>query len=517
MALELVISAIQDGFRIAFLKDGDLCEYHVEEKDKKFAVGDIYLGTVKKLAENLNAAFVDIGYKKDAFLHATDLGSFFPAVAKFTKLAINGKVTDGNLSNLTLEPTSEAPLSQISEVLQKNQPILVQITKEPISNKGPRLSAELSLAGRYMILVPLSQSINISKRILNKEERKRLLRLISSIKPANFGLIIRTAAEGKEVMQLVQDLNDLVDKWEKGIKVLNYASPREKIIGEINRTSTILRDILSAKFDNILIDEPIAYNELKQYIRTIAPEKEKIVKQYQGKIKLFEHLGIEKQLKSLFGQTVGLEGGGYLIIEHTEAMHVIDVNSGSSTLEKDHEDMVLNVNLAAAKEITRQLRLRDMGGIIVIDFIDIKNIDNKRILYQAIKKYAEEDRSKVTILPLSKFGLMQITRQRVRPATNLSTHEQCPTCEGTGTISASVLISDKIEKNVEFLLSVQHEKNLTLILHPYLYAYFTQKLISKRMKWFLKYKQWVNLIEDSSLGITDYRFINENNEAIEIS
>ncbi len=517
MALELVINAIQDGFRIACLKEGELFEYHVEERDKKFSVGDIYLGTIKKLADNLNAAFVDIGYKKDAFLHSTDLGDCFHTVSKFTNQAINGKITDGNLSNITLEPTSASKFAHISEILQKNHSILVQVIKEPISNKGPRLSAELSLAGRYMILVPFSQTINISKRIASKEERKRLLRLISSIKPTNFGLIIRTAAEGKEVMQLAQDLNNLIDKWEKGIKVLNYASPRDKIIGEINRTSTILRDMLSAKFDNILIDDPVAYNELKQYIKTIAPEKEKIVKQYQGKTKLFEHYGIEKQLKSLFGQTVGLAGGGYLIIEHTEAMHVIDVNSGSSTLEKDHEEMAMSVNLAAAKEVTRQLRLRDMGGIIVIDFIDIKNPENKRKLYQAIKKYAEEDRSKVTILPLSKFGLMQITRQRVRPATNLITKEQCPTCQGTGKISPSVLISDKIEQNIALLINAQNEKHITIIVHPYLYAYFTKNFISRRLKWFLKYKQWINLIEDSSLGLTDYKFINEANETIDIN
>lgn len=303
----------------------------------------------------------------------------------------------------------------------------------------------------------------------------------------------------------------------KSIKVLNYASPRDKIIGEMNRTSTILRDMLSAKFDNIIIDDPVAYNELKQYIKTIAPEKEKIVKQYQGKTKLFEHYGIEKQLKSLFGQTVGLDGGGYLIIEHTEAMHVIDVNSGNSTLEKDHEEMAMSVNLAAAKEVIRQLRLRDMGGIIVIDFIDIKNPENKRKLYQAIKKCAEEDRSKVTILPLSKFGLMQITRQRVRPATNLSTKEECPTCEGTGKISPSVLISDKIEQNIELLINAQNEKHLTIIVHPYLYAYFTKNFISRRLKWFLKYRQWINLIEDSSLGLTEYKFMNEANETIDIN
>jgi ribonuclease G len=516
LALELVISAVQDGFRIAFLKDGVLIEYQTEEKDTKFTVGDIYLGTVKKLAHNLNASFVDIGYKKDAFLHYSDLGPQFYSISKFTQLAINGQVGDYKLNDFTLEAPIDK-LGKISDVIHKNQPILVQIAKEPISNKGPRLSAELALAGRYMILVPFNQAVNVSKRITNSEERQRLLRLVSSIKPANFGLIIRTAAEGKEVAKLVQDLKELLEKWETGIKALRDATPRDKIIGEINRASSILRDMLSEKFDSIQIDDPTAYNELKQYIKTIAPEKEKIVKQYQGKVKLFEHLGIEKQLKLLFGQTVSVEGGGYLIIEHTEAMHVIDVNSGNSAIEKDHEEMALSINLAAAKEIARQLRLRDMGGIIVIDFIDIRDPENKRKIYQAMKEYMGEDRSKVTVLPLSKFGLMQITRQRVRPVTNLITQEQCPTCDGTGKISPSILIADQIEKSIQLLLTTQNEESVTLFVHPYLYAYFTVGIFSKRLKWLLKYKKWINLAEDSSLGITEYKFINKQNEEIELS
>lgn len=516
MAIELVISATQDGFRIALLKEGNLIEYQTEEKDTQFTVGDIYLGSVKKLAHNLNASFVDIGYRKDAFLHYSDLGPQFYSLAKFTQYALNGNVIDSKLDDFELEAPIDK-LGKISNILQRNQPILVQIIKEPISTKGPRLSAELALAGRYMILVPFSQTVNISKRIASNEEKKRLLRLVNSIKPANFGLIIRTAAEGKEVAKLLQDLKELLDKWEQGVQILATAKSGDKIIGEINRASSILRDMLNEKFDHIYIDDTQAYQELKQYIKTIAPEKEKIVKQYQGKTKLFEHFGIEKQLKLLFGQTVSIEGGGYLIIEHTEAMHVIDVNSGNSATEKNHEEMALNINLAAAKEIARQLRLRDMGGIIVIDFIDIKDPENKKKLYQTMKEYMEEGRSKVTVLPLSKFGLMQITRQRVRPVTNLVTKEQCPSCGGTGKIDASILIADQIEKEIHMLITEQNETHISLFVHPYLYAYFTFGFLSKRMKWFLKYKKWIMLLEDSSLGITEYKFINKQNEEIELT
>lgn len=515
MASELVISTTQDSFRIALLRDRELIEYHTEEKDRKFTVGDIYLGIAKKLAHNLNASFIDIGYKKDAFLHYSDLGPQFHSLYKFTQLAINGKISNYNLSDFSIEPPIDK-LGKVSEVLHRNQVILVQVIKEPISSKGPRLSAELAIAGRYMILVPFNNVINISKKITSSEEKKRLLRLVSSIKPQNFGLIVRTAAEGKEVAKLVKDLKELLEKWEEGVKKLNKAIPTDKIIGEMNRASSILRDMLNESFDNIVIDEKKAYSEIKQYIKTIAPEKEKIVKNYQGKTRLFEHFSIEKQLKMFFGQTVGIEGGGYLIIEHTEAMHVIDVNSGTSTMEKDHEEMALSINLAAAKEIARQLRLRDMGGIIVIDFIDIKNAENKRKLYQKMKEYMKEDRSKVTILPLSRFGIMQITRQRVRPATNLITQEQCPACGGTGKIAASILVSDQIEKSLQLLLTNQNEKNITLFLHPYLYAYFTTGFFSKRMKWLLKYKKWINLAEDSSLGITEFKFTNKQGEEIEL-
>jgi ribonuclease G len=516
LALELIIGSTPEGIRIAFLRDGVLLEYQTEDKNTKFTVGDIYLGTVKQLADNLNAAFVDIGYKKDAFLHYSDLGPQFNSTYKFTQLVLRGEVTDFKLNELELDlPIDKLGLT--SDLLHKNETLLVQVIKEPISNKGPRLSAELALAGRYMILVPFSQVINISKKITSQEERQRLLRLITSIKPTNFGLIIRTAAAGKEVAKLVQDMNELLEKWEIGMQALTKANPRDKIIGEINKASSFLRDMLNENFDSIIIDDPDAYAELKQYIKNIAPEKWKIVKQYQGKTKLFEYLGIEKQLKMLFGRTVSLEGGGYLIIEHTEAMHVIDVNSGSSPTEKDHEEMALAINLAAAKEIARQFRLRDMGGIIVIDFIDVKSPENRRKIYQAMKEYMGQDRSKTTVLPLSKFGLMQITRQRVRPATNLATQEQCPSCEGTGKISPSILVADQIEKNLHLLLTTQNEDSITLFIHPYLYAYFTKGFHSKRIKWLFKYKKWIKLVEDSSLGITEYKFINKQNEVIELN
>jgi len=514
---ELIISATQDGCRIALLKDKQLAEFHEETDGSKFVVGDIYLGTVKKIVPGLNAAFIDIGYEKDAFLHYLDLGAQFGSLQKFTKLVRSKKITGGKLDKFQLEKDIDKH-GKVSQQLAKNLLIPVQVVKEPISTKGPRLSCELSLAGRYLVLVPFSSGVSISKRIASSEERKRLQRLIQSIKPENFGVIIRTVAEGKEVAELDKDMRSLVKMWEDGMTRMVDGNPRDKVIGELSKTSSILRDVLNESFDNVMVDDKKIYDEVKSYIHNIAPDKEKIVKLYTGKAKIFEHFGVEKQIKSAFGQTVSLKGGGYLIIEHTEALHVIDVNSGNkSNREESQETTALSVNLEAAKEVARQFRLRDMGGIIVVDFIDMRGIDNKKLIYNKVKEEMESDKAKHTILPLSKFGLMQITRERVRPQMNIATKEVCPTCNGSGKIEASILVTDKIEEHVRYLFENQNEKKLVLALHPFLFAYYTKGFISKRMKWYFKYKRSVELIKDSSLAITEYKFLNPDGEEIELA
>jgi ribonuclease G len=299
---------------------------------------------------------------------------------------------------------------------------------------------------------------------------------------------------------------------------LPNAQPRDKVIGELDKTSSLLRDLLNESFDNVHVDDKKMYDEIKVYIKTIAPEKEKIVKLYTGKAKIFEHYGIEKQIKSAFGTTVSLRTGGYLIIEHTEALHVIDVNSGNkSNREENQETTALSVNVEAAKEIARQLRLRDMGGIIVIDFIDMKSLDNKKLIYKVMKEEMMDDKAKSTVLPLSKFGLMQITRERVRPQMNIITKELCPTCNGTGKITASILTSDLIQKNIEHLLVKQNEKDLVLAVHPYLHAFFTKGFFSQRMKWYLKFKRWVTIVVDTSLAVTEYKFLNKEGEEIQLN
>ena len=512
----MIINSTQNGSRLALLEDKKLVEYHQEHADKQYNVGDIYLGTVRKVVPGLNAAFIDLAYEKDAFLHYLDMGPNVRSLLRYTKYVRTNAKATGDLGKFKREPEIDK-FGKINQVLKRGQEILVQIVKEPISSKGPRLSCELSIAGRFLVLVPFSDTVSVSKRISSSQERKRLVRLVSSIKPAGFGVIVRTVAEGKDVAELDKDLSNLFENWKQGMQSLKKAKPPELVMGEMGKASSLLRDILSEEFDQIVVDNKGLLREVKGYIKKIAPAKEKIVKSYSGRSRLFEAFGIEKQLKSLFGQSVSLKGGGYLIIEHTEALHVIDVNSGNkSTREENQEKTAVSVNLEAAEEIARQLRLRDMGGIIVVDFIDMRRPDNKKLIYRKMKEAMEPDRSKYTILPLTKFGLMQITRQRVRPELNISTVETCPTCGGSGTIAASILVADEIEEKLDYLITKQNESKLTLVVQPYLYAYFTKGFNNKRMKWFFKYNRWINVMEDTSLPVTEYKFLNKEMEEIEV-
>ena len=504
MSNELVINSTQNGCRIALLNDRRLIEFHQEDGGNQFNVGDIYLGTVRKVVQGLNAGFIDIGYEKDAFLHYLDLGPQIQSLNKFTQLIQSKKEISTKLTGFRNEADIDK-FGKIGQVLTKNQKVLVQVVKEP-----------MSIAGRYLVLVPFSNAVNVSKKIGNSNERKRLARLISSIKPENFGVIIRTVATGKDVKELDTDLQNLVQIWQRGIEKLKKSKPKDKIIGEVSRTNSIVRDVLNETFDSITIDDKDLFEEIKSYIKTIAPDKEKLLRLHQSKAKIFEIFGVEKQLKTSFGKSVTVADGGYLIIEHTEALHVIDVNSGNkSNREEDQETTALTVNVEAAKEIARQLRLRDMGGIIVVDFIDMRKIENKRKVYSTMIESMGGDRSKHTILPLSKFGLLQITRQRVRPEVNIITKEQCPSCAGTGKITASILVADQIEETLMHLFKKQNEKKVTLVVHPYLSAYFTEGIISRRVKWFLGLMKWVNVISDSSLALSEYQFLNTNGEAIQ--
>ncbi|MBI9034215.1 MAG: Rne/Rng family ribonuclease [Bacteroidales bacterium] len=431
-------------------------------------------------------------------------------------MGLPGKLKNLALENLKLEPDIEKT-GKITQVLTSGQQILVQIAKEPISTKGPRLTSEISFAGRYLVLVPFSNRISISQKVKNSEERSRLKRLISSIKPVNFGVIIRTVAENKMVAELHADLNGLLEKWNGLTKVISGATAPQKVVSELSRTSAILRDLLNENFNHVHVNNPIVFDEVRSYIKTIAPHKADIVKLYKGKAPIFEFFGLEKQIKNSFGKIVTIKSGVYLIIEHTEALHVIDVNSGHRVnKENSQEANALEVNLESATEIARQLRLRDMGGIIVVDFIDMNEGVNRRKLFEKLKEEMSRDSAKHSILPPSKFGLVQITRQRVRPEMNISVLEKCPVCDGTGEAKPSIMIIDEIENNLRYLVQDQNERGLTLNVHPYVYSHLKSGFKSIRLSWCFKYKRWIHLHKSSSYHMLEYHFFNKSNDEIKM-
>ncbi|RYE22856.1 MAG: Rne/Rng family ribonuclease [Sphingobacteriales bacterium] len=504
MNKELIINSSGEGVEIALLEDKKLVELHYERGQDNFAVGDLYLGKVKKLMPGLNAAFVDVGYEKDAFLHYTDLSPYFRSLLKFTKQSIEGNIGDFAKFQNEKEIVKSG---KITDVINQKPEVLVQILKEPISAKGPRLSCEISLPGRFLVFTPFNDVIAISRKIHSADERKRLQRVVEAIKPKNFGVIVRTAAEGKNTAELHADMNELVSMWENIQKNLKGAKPPQLILGEQDKTTSILRDLLSESFQRIVVNDKKLMSETKEYVSRIAPEKEEIVSFHNNGQAIFDTYGVSKQVKSSFGKTVNLSSGSYLIIEHTEALHVIDVNSGTRSSDGGQEQNALATNLEAAQEIARQMRLRDLGGIIIIDFIDMKLPDNKKQLIDAMEKFMEGDRARHTVLPISKFGLMQITRQRLRPELNISTSEVCPTCKGTGKIGPSILLADDIEKDLKYLIDQGH-RSLALHVHPIMSAYLTkgQFFNSLVWKWYWRYKVKVKLVIDNNAPITQYLF-----------
>ncbi|MDX1470625.1 MAG: ribonuclease E/G [Flavobacteriaceae bacterium] len=513
MEKELIIRSSSDNVDFALLKDGKLIELHKDDDSNNFAVGDVFLAKVRKVVPGLNAAFVNVGYEKDAFLHYHDLGPQLPSLLKFVKRVSTGKHTDFLLRNFGFEKSIDKNGS-IVNVLKSNQSILVQIVKEPISTKGPRISSEISIAGRYIVLVPFSDRFSISQKIESKEEKDRLKLLVKSITPKGFGVIIRTVAEGKKVADLDRDLQNLIGRWTAMCKKLFRAHHPSKVLSEMNKASSILRDIFDDSFTSIMVDDEALAIQIKDYLQTIAPQKESIVKVHKNGAPIFEKYGIERQIKTSFGKTVSMARGAYLIIEHTEALHVIDVNSGNrSNKQKNQEDTALEVNLISATEIARQLRLRDMGGIIVIDFIDMNRSENRKKLFNHLRNEMKDDKAKHKILPPSKFGLVQITRQRVRPERNIKTQEENPSGADGSEVEAPIKLVQKITQDIERLFRKDYKK-LTLNTHPFIAAFLTKGFPSVRSKWFFEHKKWVKIQPRDAYTYLEYHFFDKDGNKI---
>jgi ribonuclease G len=509
----LIIQSSTQGLDIALLEDDGLVEFHQDVVNKEFLIGDVYLGKVKKIIPGLNAAFVDIGYGKNSFLHYHDLGQHFLNLNEFTKFAFQNRIFPGNETRNFNQPNLRKN-GEIKEILKPDQQLVVQIIKEPISTKGHRISCDISLAGRYLVLIPFGRDISVSKRIRDNRERKRLVNIFREILPRNFGLIVRTAAEGKQIRTLENDLTNNYDRW--NTLVSNLVEKQQKLLGEYSKTTSLLRDLLNDTFDAIVVNDRDTYNQIFAYLNSISSEQKKILKFYKDKTPPFEIYNVDRQIKSLFGRIINVGKGAYIVIDKTEAMHVFDVNSGSK-LSKDNEreENVLNINMDSAAEVARQLRLRDFGGLIIVDFIDMKVSESRRIVFERMKELMKTDKAQHSILPISRFGLMEITRERIKPAIELSISETCPVCKGSGEVRPTILITDEIEFSLNNIRNELKEKNVVLRVHPFMKSHLTHGFPSLRIQWILKFRMWITISASQSLNLIQYQILNKEGKDLE--
>lgn len=517
MTSEVIIDVKPKEISIALLEDKRLVEYQNEPRSANFSVGNIYIAKVKKLMPGLNACFVDVGFERDAFLHYLDLGSQFNSYAKYLKQVQSDRKRLYPFDKATCLPDLQKDGS-VQQTLTVGQEVLVQIVKEPISTKGPRLTGELSFAGRFLVLIPFGDKVSVSSKIKSGEERARLKQLIHSIKPKNCGVIVRTVAEGKRVAELDSELKILTQRWQSAIQKVQKTQQRPQLVyEETGRAVAMLRDLFNPTYENIYVNDDEICKEVKDYVSLIAADKAGIVKKYTGKVPIFDNFNVTKQIKSGFGKTVNYAHGAYLIIEHTEAMHVVDVNSGNrSKNQNGQEATALDTNLGAADELARQLRLRDMGGIIVVDFIDMNLAEDRQMLYERMCKNMQKDRARHNILPLSKFGLMQITRQRVRPAIDVNVEESCPTCNGSGKIKSSILFTEQLEGKIDRLVHKIGIKKFYLHVHPYVAAFINKGIISLKWQWRVKYGFGVHIIPSQKLAYLQYEFYDTNGQFVDM-
>ncbi|MEE0907401.1 MAG: Rne/Rng family ribonuclease [Muribaculaceae bacterium] len=516
MSSDLVVDVRPNEISTALLEDGRLVSLQKESRDASYAVGNLYIAKVKKLMPGLNAAFVNVGFEKDAFLHYLDLGSQFNTYSAFMEEILKDRLHVPNISKITPKPDIDKH-GTVTDTLRQGQELIVQIAKEPISSKGPRLTTEISFTGRFLILIPFNDKISVSQKIKSSEEKVRLRRLIESVKPTNFGVIIRTSAENKRVAELNNELRALLKCWEDSVAKAQRSEVPSLIYEEDSRAVSVIRDIFSPSFENIYVNDAEVFDQISHYVNLIASDRKDIVKLYTEDTPIFDHFNITKQIKTSFGKTVSFKSGAYLIIESTEALHVIDVNSGNrSKSSTSQENNALDVNLRAADEIARQLRLRDMGGIIVIDYIDMAQAEHRQALYDHMREVMANDRARHNILPLSKFGLMQITRQRVRPALDIVTAESCPSCHGKGEVQPSLLFTDVLKDKIDYLFNSLKVTQFTMYVHPFVDAYLKKGIISEYNRWRMEYGFKFKIVADQSLAYLEYRVIDKNKNEIDL-
>jgi ribonuclease G len=530
MKKDIIINSTANEHRIAILEDGKLAELFAEVPGKDRNVGDIYLGRIAKVMPGIRAAFVDVGLQQDAFLHFSDVGHIEEYSSLFDEDEDEDEGAEANsnernaIQNAEKENGATTGTNGMTDIavaerrgrrehrpeppvnLQKGQDILVQITKEPVGKKGVRVRSALSLPGRFLVLLPFDGKVGVSKKVSNFKEKRRLRKIVRSLLPEGFGAIIRTVAEGKEEELIKQDLDELVKTWntiEKGVKAEKAPA---LIYKDMNTTSSVIRDLFSDAVEHVVVDDKKLFKEIRSYVQWMSPDMVDRIEHYHDREPVFDKYGVEKDIQSLLSKKVWLKSGGYLFIEKTEAMTVIDVNSGRYAAKKEQEQNSLRTNLEASREVTRQLRLRDIGGMVVIDFIDLEDEKNKKKIYDEMKKELRRDRAKVTVLPMTEFGLVQITRQRIRQSIHLSFSEACPTCGGTGLVQSKASTINQIERWIKRFKSESREFRLELHANPTIAEYLAQGTISRMTKIQFKFFVKVRLVPDPNIQMDDFRF-----------
>jgi len=511
MIKEIIINSSTTQTRVAITEDGNLVDFFVDYPENRRMVGDIYLGKVARVLPGIKAAFIDIGMKHDAFLHFSDIGARTQQFQDM--LGEDSDVDEDEDDDLaSKEAPKEVPVYNVIPKLHKGQEILIQITKEPVNNKGVRVTSSVSLPGRFCVLLPFDNKVGVSKKISEYRERRRLRQIARGILPRNFGLIIRTVARNQDEELLKDDLQNLVNTWQQIQTTIKSETPPSLIYQDLNTTSSVIRDLFTPDISKVFIDSRKLFKQIKNYVEVTQPGLAEKIEAFKSSNSIFDAFKIEEQVKTLMGRRVSLPSGGYLIIEHTEAMVVIDVNSGRYAKSKEQELNSLKTDLEAAREICRQLRLRDIGGIIVIDFIDLEDEKNRKKIYDELRKEFRKDRAKVSVLPMSDFGLVQITRQRIRQNIMQAMKEVCPYCLGTGLLTKHSHLVYDLEEWIKKFKVKSKERSIIVKCHPTLAAKLKVGKIKALFKFRFKYGIRLRIEADESIPIGQVKYFSKKTQ-----
>ena len=505
MKNQIIIHSSGKQTRIALLENGELAQLFIESEENQRTVGDIYLARVHKVMGGIRAAFIDVGMQKDAFLHFSDAGDNLGSYIKM----LNGeksitKQAQKELDNFDKLSNYDKQILA-GKLLRPDQQVLVEIVKEPIGSKGPRVSTDITIAGRFLVLIPMGKFIAISKKISHHKERRRLKQVVGSMLPEGFGIIVRTVAQGQDNEILEEDMRTILKKWERILNKLEDAKPPALLYKDLDMTESLIRDLFAKQYDRVLIDDYQLYKSIKGYVSNVAPKMLPSVQLYKGKEHIFDHMNIAGDVNSIFSPRVRMQSGGYLIFEQTEAMYVVDVNSGPYAAKQKQEDNSLKTNLEAAREIAKQLRLRDIGGIIVVDFIDQRIDKNRKKIYDELKKEFKKDRAKTNVIGMSDFGLVQITRQRIRPSVVNSVSKVCPMCGGSGSVVTRDTIVTDIESWISTFRSTSDFRAVDLYINPYLKSFLERGFFNLRWRWMIKYRLKICLVADESVSLNEFK------------